>query len=123
MINSPATPVVTRPAVITRERPLYNYRAIRTTWFIVGVVEALVAIRFVLQLLGASSSSAFVALMYGVTAPLVAPFRGIFGTFQQADNVWDPAALVAMVVYLLIGLGVVALIRLLTTPKQITTVR
>jgi uncharacterized protein YggT (Ycf19 family) len=69
-----------------------------------GVIVALVAIRFVLLLLGANPNAGFSSLIYGITNPLVAPFNGIFGGADLgAGAVLDPASLVAIVVYALAG--------------------
>jgi len=95
----------------------YNYRAVQATWFVVAVIVTLIAIRFILKMLGASPQAEFVAFMYGVTAALVAPFRGIFPDTAQGFNVFEASALVAMAIYLLLGWGIVALIRLLTAPR------
>lgn len=103
--------------VVRRPRPPYHYRAVAAVWFIVGIIDVLIAIRFVLKLLGASTASPFVTFMYGVTAPLVAPFNGIFGAGAQGSYVLEPASLVAIVIYALIGWGLVTLIKLVTAPR------
>jgi uncharacterized protein YggT (Ycf19 family) len=108
----PLTPA--EPAIIDP----YNYRAVQATWFVVAVIATLIAIRFVLKMLGASQQAEFVAFMYNVTAPLVAPFRGIFPDTAQGFNVFEASALVAIAIYLLIGWGIVALIKLLTAPRR-----
>ena len=73
--------------------------------------------RFLLKLLGASSQSSFVNAIYGVSAPLVAPFHGIFPNTGSSGNVFEPAALVAIAVFALLGWGAVMLIRIATAPR------
>jgi hypothetical protein len=104
-------------SVAVVEHGRYNFRAAAVVGLIVGVVDVLIAGRFLLKLLGASSQSGFVTFIYGVTAPLVGPFHGIFANSGAANNVFEPAALVAMLVFALIGWGVVVLIRIVTAPK------
>jgi uncharacterized protein YggT (Ycf19 family) len=104
-----------RVAVVEHGR--YNFRAAAVVGLIIGVVDVLIAGRFLLKLLGASSQSGFVAFIYGVTAPLVGPFHGIFANSGAANNVFEPAALVAILVFALIGWGIVVLIRIATAPK------
>jgi YGGT family len=104
-----------RVAIVEHGR--YNFRAAAVVGLIVGVVDVLIAGRFVLKLLGASTQSSFVSFIYGVTAPLVGPFHGIFANSGAANNVFEPAALVAIAVYALIGWGAVVLIRIATAPK------
>ena len=99
------------------EQSRYNFRAAAVVGFIVGAVDILIAARFLGKLFGASSQSAFVNLIYTVSAPLVAPFKGIFGNGGSSTNSFETASLVAMVVYAVIGWGVVVLIRIVTAPK------
>jgi uncharacterized protein YggT (Ycf19 family) len=95
----------------------YNYRPERAIWFVVGLVDSLIAIRFLMRLLGASFDAAFVGFIYGITAPLVAPFRGIFAESGQGTYILEPAAVVAILIYALIGWAVITLIRILSAPR------
>lgn len=96
----------------------YNYRAERVIWLLVAIVDTLIAIRFFMRLLGASMDAEFVRMIYGITAPLVAPFRGIFPQAGQGAYILEPESLIAIVIYLLIGWALVALIRILTSPRS-----
>ena len=107
----PVVPV----AVVEPSR--YNFRAAAVVGFIVGVIDVLIAIRFFMKLLGASAESSFVNFIYGVTSPLVAPFHGIFPNSGSSANIFESGSLVALVVYALIGWGIVALIRIVTAPR------
>jgi uncharacterized protein YggT (Ycf19 family) len=113
--QQPSSEPVERTAIVEHGR--YNFRAAAVVGLIVGVVDVLIAGRFLLKLLGASGQSSFVAFIYGVTAPFVGPFRGIFPNSGASNNVFEPAALVAILVFALIGWGVVVLIRIATAPK------
>ena len=88
--------------------------AAKVVWYILGVVEVLIAFRFVLKLLGANPSSGFVDFIYSVTGVLTAPFDTIFGVTQatagQVHSVFEPSILVAVAVYALIGWGIVKLL-------------
>jgi uncharacterized protein YggT (Ycf19 family) len=95
----------------------YDPRVERVIWFIVAVIGSLIAIRFFMKLLGASYQADFVRFIYGVTAPMVAPFRGIFQDSGSGSYVLEPESLIAIAIYLLIGWGVVALIRIISTPR------
>ena len=106
------------PQAMTQAEPAtHNYRAGQVIWFVTSVISTLIAIRFVLKLLGASLQSGFVTLMYNLTDALVAPFRAIFPATSGASSTVDVAALVAIVIYALVGLGLVSLVKLMTTPK------
>ena len=84
----------------------------RVIWFIVGVVNVLIAIRFVLLLLGANHSAGFVDFIYGITDVLVAPFVGIFGAPTYGRFMFAWSSVIAVVVYSLIAWGIVKLITL-----------
>ena len=105
---------------VTELRPTSNDKAEQAIWFVVGVVDALLIIRFLLKLLGASLASGFVRFMYDLTAVLVAPFHGIFNTVASGRSVLEPESVVAIAIYTLIGWGLAALIRLMTTRNRVT---
>lgn len=110
-----AEPVVpVRPVVETR---VYDPRLERAVWFVGGLIATLIAIRFVMKLLGASYQADFVRFIYGVTGVLVAPFRGIFQATGSGNYILEPESLIAIAIYLLITWAAVAVIRIMTTPK------
>jgi len=117
---APATTSTTSRTAVYREGG-YNSRAIQAVWWIVGFIDVLIAIRFVLKLFGANPAP-FVRFMYDLTWPLVAPFHGIFNTTQEGRSILEPESLVAMAIYALIGWGIVSLIRLMSRPRSSTTV-
>jgi uncharacterized protein YggT (Ycf19 family) len=84
-------------------------------WYLVGLVDLLLALRIVFKLLGARAVG-FADLLYGITDPLIAPFRGIFASPQIEGAYFDTASLVAIIVYALLGWGVSRLIDLVTRP-------
>jgi YggT family protein len=76
----------------------------RAIYLIFAVIEALLAIRFVLKALGANAEASFAQLIYAVTGPLVAPFVGVFGTPQAASGaVLEVQTLIALVIYALLA--------------------
>lgn len=115
MQQPPGSESVERVAIV--DHGSYNFRAAAAVGLVVGVVDVLIAGRFILKLLGASAQSGFVGFIYGVTSPLVGPFRGIFANSGSSNNIFEPAALVAIAVFALIGWGIVVLIRISTAPK------
>lgn len=81
--------------------------------YLVSLLLGLLAIRFVLSLLGANEANPFAAFIYRVTYPFVAPFFTLFNYETQIGvatvEVWT---LVAMAVYALLGYAVARLIRI-----------
>lgn len=91
-------------------------------YFFFGLLSVLLIFRLVLKLMGASSASAFVGLIYGITGIFIMPFEGIFrrGYTQgvETTSVLEPATIVAIVVYAVLAFGIVKLIRILSGEKQ-----
>lgn len=85
------------------ERRLMLLRIEQGIYLVFGVVEVLIAIRFALRLLGANPGAAFADFIYSVTAPFIGPFVGLFGTPEFDRAVFEPHALVAIVVYALLA--------------------
>jgi YGGT family len=116
-IEHPTSTAAPVEHIAVTEQGRYNFRAAAVVGLIIGVVDVVIAGRFLLQLLGASSQSSFVNIVYSVSAPLVGPFHGIFANSGSKANVFEPASLVAIVVYAVIGWGIVMLIRIATAPR------
>lgn len=106
------------PVQETVVEPPYNYTAVRVAWFVVALISTLIGIRFVLKMLGASPSAEFVGFVYGITSPLVAPFRGIFADNGSGFYIFEASSLVAIAIYLLLGWGIVNLIKIVTAPRR-----
>lgn len=94
------------------------WRLSQLVYLVFGVAIGLIAIRFVLLLLGANPEAGFTDFVYAVTNPLVAPFEGIFGAPDLETGVFDPASLVAIVVYALLGWVVGKLIDILLGERR-----
>lgn len=91
-------------------------------YFFFGAVEVLLAFRLVLKLMGASVTSAFVRMIYGLSGLFILPFEGIFrkGFTEgiETTSVLEPSTLVAIVVYAIVAWGVVKLTRIFSGEKQ-----
>jgi len=116
--SSAGTSRVSRTSVTSARVGDANDRAIQVVWWIVGFVDVVLAIRFILKVLGGSTVSGFVTFMYDITQPLVAPFHGIFNTAVQGRSILEPESLVAIAIYSLIGWGLVSLIRMMTRTRH-----
>jgi len=89
----------------------------RIIYYIGGVIIALLAVRLILQLLGANQGSDFVGFVYGLSGVFVAPFFGIFGEPTFGQSHFETSALVAIIVYALVILGIAKLITV-TRPHE-----
>jgi uncharacterized protein YggT (Ycf19 family) len=103
---------------VTRRVPSYDYQMVRVIRYVIAVLEVLLAIRFFLHLLGASSDAAFTVFVYAVTYPFLIPFLRIFANPSQGPFVLDTSALVALIVYPLLGWGLGGLIRIKTARRD-----
>jgi uncharacterized membrane protein YuzA (DUF378 family) len=97
-------------------KPLY--RGTQAVWYIVGILEALLAFRLVLKLLGANSAAPFTSLIYSITQVFVTPFQNVFSTTRVVGSVFEWATVLAMVVYWLIA---AAIIKLFIMSKPVST--
>src|SRR5256885_2017251 len=65
---APAAVPVPVEHVAVSEQPHQNFRAVAIVGFVVAAIDILIAGRFLLKLLGASSQSSFVGFVYGYLA-------------------------------------------------------
>jgi YggT family protein len=86
-----------------QSRRLAALRVTQLVYWVFGLVEGLIAIRFVLKALGANPSAGFAEFIYGVTAPLVAPFSNLFANPASEASVLELNSLIALVVYALVA--------------------
>lgn len=101
--------------IIEREHtPLWYVKAKNIIYYILGVIETLLGLRFLFMLLGANPRSGFTSFLYAITGIFIAPFSGIFNpvstTGLATRSVFDPATLIAMAIYALVGWGIVKLL-------------
>jgi hypothetical protein len=106
----PTVASVNRSQVHTEIRSPIESVMARVVWFVFGAIEILIAIRFMLVLLGANAEAGFVQLVYGISDIFMAPFVAVFGTDRVSGATFEWSALVAIAVYALIAWGIVALI-------------
>jgi hypothetical protein len=88
-------------------KPLY--RGTQIVWYILGVVEVLLAFRFILKLLGANPDAGFTSFIYGVTHIFTAPFLSVFRITQVAGSIFEWTTLLAGFVYWVLAFGIIKL--------------
>ena len=94
-----ATEQVTRD--VAAERRLGSALVTQIIWAILGLLEVLLGLRFVLKLIAANANSGFAAFIYGITKPFLAPFTALVGTPQSGGTIFEVTTLIAMAVYAL----------------------
>ena len=88
-------------------KPLY--RGTQIVWYLLGILEVLLAFRFVLKLLAANSSAGFTSFIYNASYPFAAPFLSVFRAMKIESSVFEWTTLLAMLVYWLIAWGIIKL--------------
>ncbi len=84
----------------------------RIVYYIGGVIIGLLALRFILALLGAAQGNPFVDFVYALSGVFVMPFYGIFGEPTYGASQLETSTLVAMLMYALITAAVARLLTL-----------
>lgn len=88
-----------------------QYNAVRVVWYIAGVLVVLLALRFLLALLGANPGNAFAHFIYTISYPFVSPFFGIFRyNLQYGVSRFETYTLLAIAIYALVAWGIAKLI-------------
>ena len=97
------------------------FRSYQIIWYILGVIEIVLAFRVILKLLGANTFSGFTSFIYAISGPFALPFAGILGTTVSSYYVFEWSTLIAMAVYAVIAYGIVALFQLVkpTNPQEV----
>lgn len=98
-------------------KPLY--RGTQIVWYILSVLEILIAFRFVLKLLGANASAGFTSFIYGITYPFVIPFLSVFKISRVEGSIFEWTTILAMFVYWILAMGI---IKLFLMGKTVSTV-
>jgi len=99
-----------------RIKPLY--RVSQIVWYIVGLAEVFLLLRFFMKLLGANPMAGFSQFIYGVTGVFAGPFYFVFPVSQSEGVTFEGSTLLAMAVYALFGWLIV---KALVMSKPVTT--
>lgn len=97
-------------------KPLF--RGTQIVWYLLGLLEVLLAFRFVLKLMGANPAAGFTSFIYAITWPFTAPFLAVFKSTTVQGSIFEWTTLLAMLVYWMAAL---AIIRLFLISKTVST--
>jgi hypothetical protein len=104
----------------TAEQTDTLFKTTRIIWYIFYVVQALLAFRFVLKLLGANPNAGFTELIYTLSSIPLAPFQFVFSNNAVGGSVIEWSTLLAMAVYWVLVWGI---IKLVLIPRTVDTHR
>jgi hypothetical protein len=96
-----------------REQRIFSFKVTQLIWLLLGILEALIALRIGLKLIGANPASPIVALIYGFTSLFLFPFAGMIATPSSGSIVLELSSLFAMLIYALVAWAVERIVWLL----------
>lgn len=85
------------------------YRGAQTVWYILFLIEGLLAMRFTLKLLQANPGASFTNLVYTLSDIFVFPFVAVFQNSSMEASVFEWTTLLAMLVYWLLAIAIIKL--------------
>lgn len=104
-----------------------SHKAKRIVYYILGILEVLLAFRLIFKLLGANPNSGFVSFIYSVSQIFLYPFMAIFRNAAangiETRAVLEPATIIGMIVYAIIAWGIVKLIDVMNNHRDSEIVR
>jgi hypothetical protein len=103
MSNDRTTQVSSSQQDPEREQRIFTFKATQLIWLLFGILEALIALRIGLKLIGANPDSPIVALIYGFTYLFLFPFAGLIGSPTAGNMVLELSSMFAMLIYGLIA--------------------
>ena len=106
MTNDRTTQVTSSQQEPERERRITTFKVTQLIWLLLGILEALIALRIGLKLIGANADSPIVALIYGFTGLFLLPFSGLINSPTAGNMVLELSSMFAMLIYGLIGWAV-----------------
>ncbi|MCM1567695.1 MAG: YggT family protein [Dehalobacter sp. 4CP] len=111
--------IINRP---NRGKSKESLTARRIVYYILGILEILLAFRLVFKILGANPNSGFVSFIYSLSQVFLVPFTAIFRSAAtqgiETNAVLEPSTVIAMIVYALVAWGIVKLIIIFTRSQN-----
>lgn len=115
-----ATEQVTRD--VAAEGRLRFLQIDRIMYTLLGILEILLGLRFVLKLIAANPDSGFTIFIYGITGLFVSPFNTLVGTPAFGGSSFELTTLIAMAVYALLFWVLVRVLQVATSQTTARTV-
>jgi uncharacterized membrane protein len=107
---------------VAAERRLWSFQINRIVWTVLGILEILLGLRFVLKLIAANPHSGFAVFIYGITGVFVAPFNALLGNPTYKGAALEVTTLIGMAVYALLFWVLVHVIQIVTDRPTARTV-
>ena len=95
---------------VGQEQRVASIKATQLIWWLLGLVEAVLGLRFIFKLIGVNAANPFAAFLYKISGFIVKPFASLTGAPEAAGMVFEFSTLLAMIIYGLIGWGLERLV-------------
>jgi hypothetical protein len=89
-----------------REQRIFTFKATQLIWLLLGILEALIALRIGLKLVGANPESLIVSMIYGFTTIFLFPFEGLINSPTNGNFILELSSVFAMLLYGLLAWAV-----------------
>jgi YGGT family len=86
-----------------QEQRVATFKITQMIWLLLGLLEALLGLRFIFKLIAVNAANPFAALLYKVSDFFVAPFASLAKAPAAGGMVLEVSTILAIIVYLLIG--------------------
>jgi len=96
-----------------RGQRVFTFKATQIIWLLLGLLEAVIALRIVFKLIGVNPTNPFAMLLYSVSGFFVAPFATLTNTLASGNMVLEISSVIAMIVYLLIAWAIERIVHVL----------
>jgi uncharacterized membrane protein len=117
-----STQQVTQDVAGTRRLQLFQIT--RMMWLVLGLLEIMLGLRFILKLMAANSDNGFAGFVYGISGAFTKPFDALLGTPAIDGSIFETTTLIAMCVYaFLFGLAARLLIIIGDRPRARSVAR
>ncbi len=107
-----------RPAEGATQAEIVLDKITRTVLLGFGMLEGLLALRFVFKMIGANPDNPVAAALYGLSGIFLRPFAGLIPNPAIQGVLLEMTTVAAMLVYALIGLGITQLLWILFVHKS-----
>lgn len=78
-----------------------TFKVTSILWLLLGLLEGVLALRFIFMLIGVDPANTFAKFLYGLTGIFVAPFASLIGAPALGRSTFEVSTLLAMAVYAL----------------------
>jgi hypothetical protein len=106
MLQKRMSEVTTSRREVDQEQRIFTFKATQLIWLFLGLLEALIALRIGLKLIGANPDSLFATFIYNFSYIFLFPFEGLIGTPAAGRVVLELSSIIAMMVYALLAWAV-----------------